>query len=340
MTVRATWNASTDPNIASYNVESSPDQGTWTSRANVPHAIPGVNWDATLQKFFWDDATGTVDTWYRLQAVDSLAQVSSWSPPFQASPLDHSYVCGGSMSLAELLKLTREESDTENDPHLTDAEIIRYLNQSRLELYDMLITTFGEDYYTATCAITTAAGTDRYDLPNGLLYSGAPCYYKGLLVEAVTGPNVTSGQPITLDKFNLREKNRFNLPQNLMNFPYMLPRYRLHGSQILFAPMPASPITVNLWYAPKLRPLFDLTDMAEDWGGWLEYVVVDAAIKCVVKQERDAAAYMVRKLALKARIEAAAPNRDLAEPNTVTETQPVGFGPTGAGSPGSYGLWG
>ena len=336
MTIRAAWNANTDPNISTYDVESSLDQASWGFLGSIPHDFDGPNWDATRSLFFLDDTNGTADTWYRVRAVDALAQVSSWSPPFKATVVDMSYVCGGSMSLAELMTLTRQESDTEDDEHISDSELTRFINQSRLELYDILITTFGEDYYTAQVSIPLISGTDRYDLPDGLLYDGAPCYYKGLLVEATQGPNVLTGQPITLDKFNLREKNRFNLPQNLMNYPYMLPRYRLNGSQILFAPKPLASITVNLWYAPKLRPLFETTDMAEDWGGWLEYVVVDAAIKCILKQERDASGYVLRKMALKARIEAAAPNRDLSEPNTVTETQPFGYGnPFGA-----YGLWG
>lgn len=335
MTIRVAWTASVDPNIASYTIQSSLDKLTWSANlATINHVIPGPNYDSTRLLFFWDDTAGTVSTWYRVKATDALGQESSWSPPFQAT--NYTYVCGGAMSLAELMGLTRQESDTENDEHITDSEIQRYINQSRLELYDMLITTFGEDYYTAQASFPLVAGTDLYNLPDGILYGGAPCYYKGMLVEATQGPNVIAGQPITLDRFNLREKNRFNLPQNLMNYPYMLPRYRLSGSQILFAPKPASGITVNLWYAPKLRPLFEATDMAEDWGGWLEYVVVDAAIKCLLKQERDASAYFARKGALKARIEAAAPNRDLAEPNTVTETQPLGMGnPFGA-----YGLWG
>jgi hypothetical protein len=346
MTIRVAWNQSADPNIASFDIQSSADQITWVDRVTITSAIPGANWDPTRLLFYWDDSTGTVTTWYRVRARDALNQLSSWSPPFEATLVDMTYVCGGSMSLARLLQLARWESDTENDPHITDAELTMYLNQSRMELYDILVTRFGEDYYSAQAQIPLVAGTALYPLPNGILYggvaAGALCHYKGLLVEAISGPTVIAGQPVTLTPFNLREKNRYNLPQTLANFPFMLPRYRLNGSNILFAPTPvAAGITVNLWYAPKLMPLFQTTDMAEDWGGWLEYVVVDAAIKCLNKQERDPQAMMLRKAGLKTRIEATAPNRNLGDPNTVVETGlDYGGGFAGGGSFGMNGPWG
>lgn len=83
MSVKIRWQASSDPNIASYKLESSPDNVTWAPLATITHAIPGPNWDATNSCFYYDHAAGTQTTWYRLASVDAAAQQSAWSPAFQ-----------------------------------------------------------------------------------------------------------------------------------------------------------------------------------------------------------------------------------------------------------------
>ena len=162
---------------------------------------------------------------------------------------------GGASSLASLIAQVRSEADIENDPHITDSELTTWINKSRFGLYDILIQRFGDDYYSAQSGpIPLLAGQNLYPLPDGVLYGGAPAFYKGMLVEATSGPTVVPNQPITLTPFNLREKNRYNLPQTLAIVPFMLPRYRLNGSNILFAPAPVSNgISVNIWYAPGSR---------------------------------------------------------------------------------------
>ena len=251
---------------------------------------------------------------------------------------------GGSMTLGDLMKMVRYESDTENDPHISESELQDYVNLSRLDLYDTLITRYGDDYFVANATLTTNGTDQEYPLPDGVLYDAAPSFYKGLLAEVRALGNPGANQPvwISLLKFNLREKNRYNLMNQALVTGYMWPRYRLLGSKIMFQPLPNSGMTIRLWYAPKLVPLGDYAAVAEDWGGWLEYVIVDAALKCIQKQERDPTVLAARKGVILARIEAAAQNRDLGEPNTVTETQPgeMGGGPYSGGPFGGFGPWG
>lgn len=255
------------------------------------------------------------------------------APAYSALP-------GGTATLLQLRTVAQQEADMENDPHVSTNEWNSYINFSRFELYDMLIKYGGEDYYIASATIPVVSGTDLYPLPNGTLYNNAPAFYKGELVECLTGPGVAPNQPITMRRFNLREKNYYNIPQALMAVPYTLPRYRLFGPNLLLAPMPASTLTVRMWYAPRLSPMVVDADTTDDLSGWLEYVVVDAAIKAMGKQERDPSLLLKRKADLKARIEAMAANRDQGEANTVSETNVDGrFGHLGGpGYPGS-GPW-
>lgn len=68
---------------------------------------------------------------------------------------------------------------------------------------------------------------------------------------------------------------------------------------------------------------------------WLEYVVVDAAIKCMVKEESDPSALMAQKVALIQRLESAAENRDAGSPMTVQDSIRAngGWGYGGVGGP-------
>lgn len=249
---------------------------------------------------------------------------------------------GGSRSLASLRDMVREESDTEGDPHVGDAELSRYVNQSRYRLYDKLIQCFGDDYFTAQAQLTTDGTNTQYSLPDGTLYGAAPPFYKGQLVEAIGGGNIPPNSPVTLLPFNLREKNRFQRPLSTLAAPSFFPRYRIMGSNpgsIDFTPLPSAGLVVNLWYAPKLTPLVADGDVADDFSGWLELVVVDAAIKVLGKQERDASLLVARKREMVAEIEAAAANRNLGDPNTVTMTEGEsypfgGYGGNGYGGGG------
>jgi hypothetical protein len=244
---------------------------------------------------------------------------------------------GGAMTLLALRNLVRQESDTENDPHIGEAELTSWINQSRFRLYDKLITMFGDHYYVAQAQFTTDGQGNSFPLPDGTLYGGAPPFYKGELLEAVSGGNVQPNAPITLNKFNLREKNRYMRPLSILAVPNMFPRYDIVGSNIIFTPLPSGGLVCNLWYAPKLSLLVNDTDVADDWSGWLEMVVVDCAIKAIGKQERDATLLVARKQEIVAEIEAAARNRNLGDPNTVIVTEGES-GPFGGMPPN--GSWG
>jgi hypothetical protein len=69
----------------------------------------------------------------------------------------------------------------------------------------------------------------------------------------------------------------------------------------------------------------------EGINGWDEYVIVDAAIKCLIKEESDPSALMATKQNLLARVESAAANRDSAIPERISDT---------SGAWGDDGFWG
>ncbi len=85
MSNTVTWQPSTDPLIYSYVVQSaSVFTGPYTTIATIVHSLtnPAV-YNSVLGVFYYVDNAGTLTTWYRLAAVDTLAQQSPWSAPFQ-----------------------------------------------------------------------------------------------------------------------------------------------------------------------------------------------------------------------------------------------------------------
>lgn len=218
-------------------------------------------------------------------------------------------MAAGEMTLLELRTLARQESDMVNSQFVSDAEFNSYINQSYFELYDILVQKFGDDYF-ATSYTFTPNGTDQeYPLPDD--------FYKSIGVDLAL--NVSADSWITLHRFNMSDRNRFAVP-NFQNFYGVTNlRYRLSGNNIWFTPTPTGGQQIRLWYVPRMTPLVAESDVADGVSGWLEYVVVDAAMKALAKEESDVSVMMARKQMLLQRIEAAAENRDAGQPMTVAD---------------------
>jgi hypothetical protein len=227
------------------------------------------------------------------------------------------------MTLAQLMTAVRQRADMAPSGYspslsatsyfVTDPELISYINQSAFELYDILIQKFGDDYFVADpYAISIVAGTDKYALPSD--------FYKLLGVDAA----LSGGTYIALKPFNFSERNRFSALRPTTVGVQTL-RYRLNGNKVWFTPMPTAGMSAQLWYVPRFTPLALLTDTLEGVSGWTEYVIVDAAIKCLQKEESDVQVLLLQKAALEKRIESAAENRDAGSPATVADTQAMDY---------------
>ena len=55
------------------------------------------------------------------------------------------------------------------------------------------------------------------------------------------------------------------------------------------------------------------------YSGWDEYIIIDSAIKMLLKEEADVTALLLQKNQLRERIITESQNRDAGEPQTVTD---------------------
>jgi hypothetical protein len=151
---------------------------------------------------------------------------------------------------------------------------------------------FGNDYFVQSPAggyqFTTDGINDHFALPTD--------FYKLLGVDVqVSSP----GMWVALRPFNFADRNR----------------YAVTNSAI-----PMAGQTLRLFYVPKFTPFVLDADTMDGVNGWEEYIVVDAAMKALAKEESDVSVLMARKQALIQRLDAETQNRDAGSPATVGDT--------------------
>lgn len=312
------------PTATGYSVERSTDGVSFSVIAT-----PAVN--------SYNDTSGTTGTLYYYQVAGTNGSgTGGYTAAQQAVP-----VLPGQDSLGSIRLQAQQRADRVNSNFVTLPEWNSYINQSYYELYDILITVY-EDYYVAPRLLFFFNGVDQlYDLPNGNNYTGAPALYK--LYGVDLGLDTSQNAYFTLKKFDFIQRNQYVFPQlNSTLLGVFNLSYRLVGGKIMFIPIPSSSQPVGLWYFPRLTTLLADTDIMEGISGWTEYVIVDAAIKALQKEESDVSVLMAQKMALKDRIESSAMNRDAGMPDTISNTRSYGdrWGITGgADFSGGNGGW-
>jgi hypothetical protein len=216
------------------------------------------------------------------------------------------------ITLAQLRTEARERADMQNNNFVKDSELNNYINNSISELHDLLIQAYESDYYINEVEFTTTSQQDSYDLSTVISDDN---FYKLRGVDA----KLNNSEWFTLQPFTFNERNR---RQNFGAWRYLgisNVRYRLVGNTIRFTPVPDDNIPVRLWYIPTAQVLTNDTDTLRDLNNFSEYIIVDAAIKMLAKEESDTTQLERTKAQLKRRIEEAANNRDAGMGDSVSD---------------------
>jgi hypothetical protein len=216
------------------------------------------------------------------------------------------------VTLSTLIQRVRQRSNLEGAvAFLPDSEVIDNLNLSLADWYDLVVgSTWGGTYYRVPWPITTQGNVSSYPL--------APNCYDVISVDCL----LTGNQTISAQRYQEENRNIFKqLP--LVGWMWNQPCfYQLQGQNINFMPMPQSAFSVTVNYIPTAPVLSNYSDTLDSINGWEEYIVLDSAVKCLIKYGRADIIPMleVRRQEQKARIVAAAPKRDLNQSEGVHET--------------------
>jgi hypothetical protein len=209
-----------------------------------------------------------------------------------------------SITLANLRTQARYRANMENSLFITDAELNGYINSSIAELHDLMIGAYDSEY-SVTYSDTTTTTTTDYSLP--------ATFYKLKGVDYGTTNDFYALKP-----FNFNERNKDKaLSFHSLGEPNI--RYRIVGSQLKLSAAPDAGKTLRIWYVPVATVLSADADTLDDLNQYYEYVVVDAAIKMLHKEESDVTILAAYKMDLRKRIETMAQNRDASASPSITD---------------------
>lgn len=296
-----------------------------SSGYNILRSTDQVNFSvitATTGYQYYDSTASTgVQYFYQIQAFNGNG--TSYPTSQQAITC----VTYGQVSLGFVREAAKQRADMIDSDFVTNQEWNSYINHSYNELYDLLVSVYGDDYFAAPPHDFHTDGRvpSLYPLPEK--------FYKMLGVDLTI--NASSNGYLTMKKFNFANRNQWiygNTPVSY--YGYVNLKYRILGSNIEFIPQPTSNQIIRLWYVPRPATLLADNDILDGISGWDEYVIVDAAIKALQKEESDVTVLMAQKEMLKRRIEGMAANRDLGMPESVTDVRSItGYGDVFGGGP-------
>jgi hypothetical protein len=317
---------------------------------SVQRSVDGVNFTTvgspTVNQYLDTVVTVGVNYYYQVASVNGSG-TSAYSLPSFGQPSVVPCLPGQS-NIGFLRYQAQLKSDKLNSLYLTPDEWNININKSAFELFDVLQTKYGEDFFLASPYTISTTGAKNYPLPDGSASFAVggitpPAVYKMVGVDC--GVSVGNNAWVTLPRYNWIDRNRFVYPQLQANALGVFNlSYRQMGNQLFFIPNPSAGQYIQIWYTPIMTMLLQDTDMLGfSISGWDEYVVIDAAIKALTKEEsfEQAASLKQDKAAMLERIETTAANRDVGQPNTVSDTRgntgfydQNGFGGNGSGNAG------
>lgn len=269
--------------------------------------------------------SGTGDATITFSAIVSTGGVSPYAVPYPASITP---CLPGQMNLGYIRYLAQLRADKLNSEFLTTDEWNSNINMSAFELYDILVTKYGDDYFMALPYVFSTTGAANYGLPDGSAtyqVNGSPAQALYKLIGVDCGVAVGNNAWVTLPRFNWIDRNKFVYPQLQANALGVFNlSYRQMGNNLEFIPRPSAGQYIQVWYVPLMTQLLKDTDMLPfSLSGWVEYVIIDVALKALLKEEsyEAASALQILKGALLERIETTAANKDVGQPNTVSDTR-------------------
>jgi hypothetical protein len=214
------------------------------------------------------------------------------------------------VTLTSLVARIRERADMVGSTFVLDSatSLYAWINEANQKLHGKLVEALGEEYVSSTSVLTTVAGQADYAVPAG--------FFKLYGVELELGGEVTALEP-----YMRAERNDFRNANRAM-FRYQggdLPRYALIGSNIRLYPIPQQVFTGSILYAPEATVLAAGADTVNYPNGWERFIVLDAAIQCLAKEESSVKTLSDERAAVIAEIDLAKEQRDLANPKRVRD---------------------
>jgi hypothetical protein len=298
----------------------------------VQRSTDGINYSligSPATNYFVDMTVSVgVNYFYQVASVNT----NGTSPLTPSYPANITPCLPGQINLGYLRYMSQLKADKLNSEYLTTDEWNFNINQSATNLYDILCTNYGDDYFMAPYLLIPLTGQDFYPLPDGSNYPDvnmipAPAIYKLLGIDAnISGAsNSPNAGWVPLSRFNWSDRDKYTTfpgQAGALNNIYQM-AYRQMGNNLFILPANLNQL-LRLSYVPRLAQMLLDTDMLPfSISGWSEFVIIDAAMKAMIKEktlDKWNALSSEKQIQLD-RINTAAANRDAGQPNTVSNVR-------------------
>ena len=248
----------------------------------------------------------------------------------------------GSVNRAFLRNLARTYADgrpggtgsfvVDSDATANAVSLDTLINGALAELYDLLVSARGHEYYATDADIAVVTGTSLYDLPTD--------FYQLLSIRLDWDPFYIE----ELKPMGVRERTRYEMLVNI--FERGTPKaYRLQGTQTASArkveilPVPTRAVTARIRYIPTFAQLASDTDTFDGVNGWEKLVALKAAIEYRTIAEKPLGNLSALYQECFARIQSLADQRNANYAEQVQQVYPerwkrgrLGVGGLGAGN--------
>lgn len=221
------------------------------------------------------------------------------------------------ITLAEIRLGARELADEETtlQAYVDDPELNRMVNRSIKRWYGMVAMAVPERYESVQTLTVTAATQSTTQIAATTGLATLPTDYMATLVLDYVNVDTTR---IPLRLLQLLERNRFQSQGG--NSPAVA--YRVIKGDIKFSPRPTKVgEQYEHRYVPTAPILVGDTDLLDGINGWEQWVVYDAALQMLMKQETQLGDIRAERDRLGAEIEAAAALRVWGDATRIADTR-------------------
>lgn len=190
-------------------------------------------------------------------------------------------------TLLQMRTDVRELADMPNSSFISDPNLNEYINRGIAKLYGKLVGARGQDYYEKSATFVTVGGQQSYPM--------------------------SSWTPATTDFFQLLQVEITDGTFKRVLQPFMRKEHAKYSEYTV----PAG-YTITIYYVPAATRLVADNDAFDGINGWEEYVIRDATIELLNKEESDVSIHQNRLTQIEREIEGLAADRDAGWPERIT----------------------
>lgn len=209
-------------------------------------------------------------------------------------------------SLTDLRLMARQKADMENSSFVSDDEVDRALQDGYKKLYKLLVSK-NTDLFVAEPYEFTLSSGNTVALPTG--------FYKLL------GVDYNDGSWRELDPFMFNERNASTEALRGRRGRASKFRYRTIGSSLYITPSDDCAGDYRLWYVPTCPVLTTTEELDAESDEYRDYVINEAAIVFLAKEESDVSVLMAANAQIVMNIEKEAATRDIGRSERVQDVR-------------------